>query len=52
MLYPLDNGAPRTVPKPADGFAPLRWCPDNRSLMVSHHPSSIPLEHSRSRERE
>ena len=33
MLYPLDNGAPRTVPKPADGFAPLRWCPDNRSLM-------------------
>jgi serine/threonine protein kinase/WD40 repeat protein len=33
QLYPLDNGAPRTVPKLADGFTPLRWCRDN-SLMV------------------
>ena len=33
MLYPLDNGAPRAVPKLADGFAPLRWCPGD-SLMV------------------
>jgi hypothetical protein len=35
VLYPLDNSAPRTVPKPADGFAQLRWCPDICSLMVS-----------------
>jgi serine/threonine protein kinase len=34
MLYPLDDGAPRTVPKLADGLAPLRWCPGSRSLMV------------------
>jgi Tol biopolymer transport system component len=33
VLYPLDDGAPRAVPKLADGFAPLRWCPGN-SLMV------------------
>jgi Tol biopolymer transport system component len=33
QLYPLDNGAPRPVPKLADGFVPLRWCQDN-SLMV------------------
>jgi hypothetical protein len=26
MLYPVDEGDPRTVPKLADGFAPLRWC--------------------------
>jgi WD40 repeat protein len=35
VLYPLDDGAPRTVPKVADGLAPLRWCQDN-SLMVYH----------------
>jgi dipeptidyl aminopeptidase/acylaminoacyl peptidase len=34
MLYPLDNGAPRTVPKLANGFVPVRWCPGD-SLMVS-----------------
>ena len=33
VLYPLDGSGPRTVPKLPDGFAPLRWCPDN-SLMV------------------
>jgi len=33
QLYPLDNGAPRPVPKLANGFVPLRWCQDN-SLMV------------------
>jgi len=42
MLYPLDGGAPRTVPKPADGFAPLRWCPDNGSLMV-YHSGDVPV---------
>jgi serine/threonine protein kinase len=35
VLYPLDNGTPSTVPKLADGFAPLRWCPGD-SLMVYH----------------
>jgi dipeptidyl aminopeptidase/acylaminoacyl peptidase len=36
VLYPLDNGAPpHTVPKLANGFAPLRWCQGN-SLMVYH----------------
>ncbi len=33
VLYPLDNGTPRLVPKLADGFSPLRWCPGN-SLLV------------------
>jgi Tol biopolymer transport system component len=33
-LYSLDGGSPRTVPKLADGSAPLQWCPDNRSLLV------------------
>ena len=33
VLYPLDNGAPRTIPKLVDGFAPLRWCPGNSLLM-------------------
>ena len=32
-LYPLDSGAPRTVPKLEDGSAPLRWCPGNRLLV-------------------
>jgi serine/threonine protein kinase/Tol biopolymer transport system component len=36
VLYPLDNGTPRPVPKLAGGFAPLRWCPGNRSLLVYH----------------
>jgi dipeptidyl aminopeptidase/acylaminoacyl peptidase len=34
LLYPLDDGPARTVPKLADGFAPLRWCPGNHSLLV------------------
>jgi eukaryotic-like serine/threonine-protein kinase len=34
MLYPLDDGAPRAVPKLAGGFTPLRWCQGNRSLLV------------------
>jgi serine/threonine protein kinase/Tol biopolymer transport system component len=42
VLYPLDNGAPRTVPKLADGFAPLRWCLDN-SLMV-YHAGDVPVK--------
>ncbi len=42
VLYPLDDGAPRTVPKLAEGFAPLRWCPDN-SLMV-YHAGDVPVK--------
>ena len=34
VLYPLDDGTSRAIPKLADGFAPLRWCSDNRSMMV------------------
>jgi eukaryotic-like serine/threonine-protein kinase len=34
VLYALDNGAPRAVPKLAEGYTPLRWCPGNRSLLV------------------
>jgi len=33
LLYPLDGGAPREVPKLTEGAAPLRWCPDD-SLMI------------------
>jgi Tol biopolymer transport system component len=33
VLYPLDEGVPRNVPKLAEHFVPLRWCADN-SLMV------------------
>jgi eukaryotic-like serine/threonine-protein kinase len=42
VLYPLDSGAPRTVPKLSDGFAPLRWCPGN-SLMV-YHAGDVPVK--------
>jgi serine/threonine protein kinase/WD40 repeat protein len=36
VIYPLDGGSPRTVPKAVEHLAtPFRWCPDN-SLMVSH----------------
>jgi len=42
QLYPLDNGAPRPVPKLADGFAPLRWCQDN-SLMV-YQGEDVPVK--------
>jgi hypothetical protein len=43
VLYPLDDGAPRAVPKLAEGFAPLRWCPGNRSLMV-YHAGDVPVK--------
>jgi Tol biopolymer transport system component len=42
VLYPLDDGAPRGVPKLADGFAPLRWCPGN-SLLV-YQPGNVPIK--------
>ena len=42
VLYPLDDGAPRTVPKLAEGFAPLRWCPDD-SLMV-YRGGDVPVK--------
>ena len=45
VLYPLDNGTPRTVPKLADGFAPLRWCPGN-SLMV-YRAGGVPVKIAR-----
>jgi eukaryotic-like serine/threonine-protein kinase len=43
MLYPLDDGTPRVIPKLADGSAPLRWCPDNRSLMV-YQTGDLPVK--------
>jgi hypothetical protein len=42
VLYPLDKGSPRAIPKLADGFAPLRWCPGN-SLMV-HQAGDVPVK--------
>jgi eukaryotic-like serine/threonine-protein kinase len=42
VLYRLDEGTPRSVPKLADGFAPLRWCPDN-SLMA-YHGGDVPVK--------
>jgi eukaryotic-like serine/threonine-protein kinase len=41
-LYPSDGGVPRIVPKLADGFAPLRWCPDN-SLVV-YQAGEVPVK--------
>jgi len=41
VLYPLDHGAPHTVPKLAEGFAPVRWCSGN-SLMV-YHAGDLPV---------
>jgi eukaryotic-like serine/threonine-protein kinase len=43
LLQPLDGGAPRTVPKLVDGFEPLRWCSDNRSLLV-YHWGDVPVK--------
>jgi eukaryotic-like serine/threonine-protein kinase len=43
VLYPLDDGAPRAVPKLVDGFEPLRWCSDNRSLLV-YHWGDVPMK--------
>jgi eukaryotic-like serine/threonine-protein kinase len=40
VVYPLDGGEPRAVPKLADRSTPLRWCPGN-SLMV-HRPDEVP----------
>jgi Tol biopolymer transport system component len=42
VLYPLDDGAPRTVPKLEGGFAPVRWCPGD-SLMV-YHAGEVPVK--------
>jgi len=42
VLYPLDSGVPRVIPKLAGGFIPLRWCPDN-SLMV-YQAEDIPVK--------
>jgi eukaryotic-like serine/threonine-protein kinase len=41
-LYPLDDGAPRGIPKLANGFAPLRWCPGD-SLMV-YQAGNVPAK--------
>jgi len=41
-LYPLDDGASRTVPTLADGFTPVRRCPDN-SLMV-YQAGAVPVK--------
>lgn len=45
VLYPLDDGAPRAVPKLANGFTPLRWCADN-SLLV-YHAGDVPVKITR-----
>ena len=42
MLQPLDGDADR-IPKLADGLTPLRWCPDNRSLLV-YHSGDVPVK--------
>ena len=42
VLYPINDGAPRAVPKLADGFAPLRWCPGN-SLLV-YQAGGVPVK--------
>jgi dipeptidyl aminopeptidase/acylaminoacyl peptidase len=42
VLYPLDDGAPRGVPKLTDGSVPSRWCPGN-SLMV-YHSGDVPVK--------
>jgi len=42
VLYPIDDGAPRAVPKLAGGFAPLRWCPGS-SLMV-YQAGNVPVK--------
>jgi hypothetical protein len=42
LLYPLDGGAPREIPKLADGSEPLRWCPD-ASLLI-YHAGTVPLK--------
>ena len=43
ILQPLGGGEPRAVPKLPNGFTPLRWCPDNRSLMV-YHAGDMPVK--------
>jgi eukaryotic-like serine/threonine-protein kinase len=45
LLYPLDGGAPREIPKLEDGSEPLQWCPD-ASLLV-YHATTIPLKITR-----
>jgi Tol biopolymer transport system component len=42
VLYPLDAGAPRAVPKLADGFTPLRWCPGNALLV--YRAGEVPVK--------
>jgi hypothetical protein len=42
VLYPLDEGAPRTVPKLAGGFAPLRWCPGNS--LLGYQAGAVPAK--------
>jgi len=42
VLYHLDDGAPRTVPKLAGGFAPLRWCPGNS--LLTYQAGAVPAK--------
>jgi dipeptidyl aminopeptidase/acylaminoacyl peptidase len=42
VLYPLDEGAPRAIPKLSGGFAPLRWC-SGTSLMV-YRSGDVPVK--------
>jgi len=43
VLQPLDDGKPKEIPKLTNGFMPLRWCPDNRSLLV-YQPGTMPMK--------
>jgi len=42
VLYPLDSGTPRAIPKREDGLAPLRWCPDNALLV--YRAGDVPVK--------
>jgi len=42
VLQPLDGGAARGIPKLDGGWEPLRWCTDNRSLLV-HQFGDVPV---------
>jgi Tol biopolymer transport system component len=43
VLTPIGGGAPRTIPKLEQGFAPLRWCPDRSLLVYRDDPLSIKI---------
>ncbi len=42
LLYPLDNGATRAIPNLAEGFAPLRWCPEDSRML--YQAGNVPVK--------